>query len=316
MRVPADVRGTAFASLMSAMNALWTTIAVCGLLGQIDPPETPAEPTAAPQTRPAPDETVAVELASGRTLTGLIDARTDAALLWLRWERGAAAMTRPIEWDRVVKARVAGQELSGTEFQRIVKAIRRDVPPPAKSTAVGNTIIIKGTPNATEAAAAPASTATSATPRVQSLAIETTVANWDAAPAVDGLLVRVYPLDAAGAVVPVDGLLEVELMGRSAGAAVQSQSFARLGSWSQPVRAAEIGVNGAVYRLPFQGVHPEYDTNIAPRGAVLARLSVPGQGTFQATASTVRIRPYSAVRDQLQQTTGQRFFDAEERNSP
>ncbi len=297
------------------MNALLTTIALCGLLGQVDPPEAPAEPMAPAQARPTPDETVAIELASGRTCTGLIDARTDAALLWLRWERGAAAMSQPIEWDRVVKARVAGQELSGAEFQRAVKAIRRDVPPPAKSPAAGNTIIIKGSPDATGAAVVPASAATPATPRVQSLAIEATVANWDAAPAVDGLLVRVDPLDAAGAVVPAQGLLEVELIGRSAGAVIQSQPFSRLASWSQPVRVADFGANGAVYRLPFQGIPPEYDTHVAPRGAVLARLSVPGQGTFQATASAVRIRPYSAVRDQLQQATGQRFFENEDRDT-
>jgi hypothetical protein len=290
------------------MNTLLTAIALCGLLGQIDLPETPAI------TPPSPDETVAVELASGRTPAGLIDARTDATLLWLRWERGTAAVSRPIEWDRVVKARIAGQELTGDEFQRMVKAIRRDMPP--TKPAAGNTIVIKGPPGATAAAEPPASSAAPTTPRVRSLTIDATVANWDAAPAVDGLLVRVYPLDAAGAVVPVHGSLEVELIGRSMGAVIQSQPFARLAYWSQPVRVVDFGVNGAVYRLPFQGTHPEYDTNVASQGAVLARLSVPGRGTFQATASTVRIRPYSAVRDQLQQATGRRSFESEDRNAP
>lgn len=299
------------------MTTILTTIALCGLLGQVDPPETPAEPAATVQNeqpapdRPGLDETVTVELASGRTLAGLIDARTDAALLWLRWERGAAVLSRPIEWNRVVKARVAGQELSGVEFLRLVKTVRVEVPPRVKNTAVGNTIVIKGSSDAAEAAIAPASAVISATPRVQSLAIEAAVANWDAAPAVDGLLVRVYPLDATGAVIPVQGLLEVELMGRCTGAVIPSQPFSRLASWSQPVCAADFGAGGAVYRLPFQGIHPEFDTNVAPRGAVLARLSVPGQGTFETTASTVRIRPYSAVRDQLQQATGQRFFENE-----
>lgn len=289
------------------MNALLATIALCGLLGQVDLPETPASSPS------VPDETIAVELASGRTLTGLIDARTDAALLWLRWERGAVAVSRPIEWDRVVKARIAGQELSGAEFQRMVKTIRRDVP--LRKPAAGNTIVIKGSPNTSPAVSIPVSSAASAPPHVQSLTIDATAANWDAAPAVDGLLVRVYPLDATGAVVPVHGALEVELIGRSTGAVIPSQPFARLAHWSQPVRVADFGANGAVYRLPFQGTHPEYDTNVASRGAVVARLSVPGQGTFQATADSVRIRPYSAVRDQLQQATGQRFFEAEDRNS-
>jgi hypothetical protein len=38
---------------------------------------------------------------------------------------------------------------------------------------------------------------------------------------------------------------------------------------------------------------------------------VPGQGTFETTESLLRIRPYSAVRDQLQLSTGRRFFPRE-----
>jgi hypothetical protein len=84
-----------------------------------------------------------------------------------------------------------------------------------------------------------------------------------------------------------------------------------LGHWERPVDPGDFGPGGAVYRLPFQEVHPELDTSMAPRGAVHARLSVPGQGTFEATSSMVRIRPYSAIRDALQRETGFRFFPQE-----
>jgi len=109
----------------------------------------------------------------------------------------------------------------------------------------------------------------------------------------------------------VRGTLEVELIGRQTGVAKPPQPFARLGHWAQPVSVDDFGSRGAAYRLPFQGVHPEFQLAVAPHGAVHARLSVPGQGTFEATASTVRIRPYSAVRDQWQQATGYRFFPQE-----
>jgi hypothetical protein len=148
-------------------------------------------------------------------------------------------------------------------------------------------------------------------PRVCWLAIEASVANWDANVEADGLVVRVYPRDATGALVPVRGTLEVELIGRWTGVAKLPQPFERIGHWAQQVRLEDFGPNGAVYRLRFQGVHPEFDLTVASRGAVHARLSVPGEGTFEATASTVRVRPYSAVRDQLQQINAQRFFPQE-----
>ncbi|MFH1923324.1 MAG: hypothetical protein ABIP48_25965, partial [Planctomycetota bacterium] len=73
----------------------------------------------------------------------------------------------------------------------------------------------------------------------------------------------------------------------------------------------EFGLLGAKYRFPFQAVHPEFDLELAPYAAVHARLSVPGEGVFEATESDVRVRPYSATRDHLQYTTGQRFFPLE-----
>jgi hypothetical protein len=86
--------------------------------------------------------------------------------------------------------------------------------------------------------------------------------------------------------------------------------FIAAGHWAQEVRPEDFGPAGTVYRLRFQAVHPEF-SRVAPRGAVHACLTVPGQGTFQSTAGTAPIRPFSPVRNQLQQITGQRFFPNE-----
>jgi hypothetical protein len=67
--------------------------------------------------------------------------------------------------------------------------------------------------------------------------------------------------------------------------------------------------------LAFQDVNPEFGKNLGPHGAIHATLSVPGQGTFEATGDT-RIRPYSLIRDRLQQTTGRRFFPEETVGQP
>jgi len=149
------------------------------------------------------------------------------------------------------------------------------------------------------------------TPRVHWLAVEAAVANWDGDVEADGLLVHVYPLDDTGGVVPARGTLQFELIGQRDDVFGPPQPFTTLGQWSYQVRAEDFGPRGAIYRLPFQGVHPEFDLTVAPYGALHARLSVPGQGTFETTESLLRIRPYSAVRDELQLSTGRRFFPQE-----
>jgi hypothetical protein len=259
------------------------------------------------------EKSISVEVASGRTFGGQLDARTDPAQLWLRSGRGSAVLLRPIQWDRVVQVHVAGQDLSGEEFRRIVEAVKPDTAAAKQTSAPQKKIVIKGS---TRSGGFLSVTGTPprkppARARVRSLAIEAVVANWDADVEVDGLLVYVYPLDESGGVVPARGTLQFDLTGQRDRVFRRWQPFTTLGEWSRQVRVEDFGAEGAVYRLPFQGVHPEFDLTVAPRGALHARLSVPGQGTFETTESMLRIRPYSAVRDELQLSTGRRFFPQE-----
>ena len=286
---------------------------LCGLwLSLMGLPGRAATEPAVGQDREA-ERPISVEVASGRTFGGQLDARTDAVQLWLRSGRGSTVLLRPIQWDRVVQVHVAGQDLSGEEFRQIVEAVKPDTPTPKQAAAPQNKIVIKGS---TRSGGFLSVTGTpprkpAARPRVRSLAIEAVVANWDADVEVDGLLVYVYPLDGTGAVVPARGTLQFDLTGQRDRVFRRWQPFTTLGRWSRRVRREDFGADGAVYRLPFQGVHPEFDLTVAPRGALHARLSVPGQGTFETTESMVRIRPYSAVRDELQLSTGRRFFPQE-----
>jgi hypothetical protein len=84
-----------------------------------------------------------------------------------------------------------------------------------------------------------------------------------------------------------------------------------IGRWTVRLVPQQFGPAGAIVKLPFQGVHPEFDLNIGPYGLVHARLSIPGNASFEASDSMLRIRPYSAVRDESQQINGHRFFDVE-----
>ena len=267
---------------------------------------------------------VAVEVLSGRSFTGEVDPRTDSSRLWLRWSQGAIVVLRPICWERVVRAEVAGETLSGEEFLQAVSLSEQSVrnqagtggsrsrilrmhcqsgasPAPAMPTGSGEE------PGSTTTAGAGGRPALA----VRSLLIEAWVANWDSDVEVDGLIVDVYALDADGTPVRVRGTLEVNLIGQQTSVVRLGRPSARLGRWTRQVRPADFGPRGFRYRLPFQSVHPEFDLEWSCYGTVHARLSVPGQGVFETTESTVRIRPYSAVRDQFQQATGERFLPLE-----
>jgi hypothetical protein len=257
--------------------------------------------------------TVTIDLVNGQTFSGEVDPRTGPERLWLRAERGSAAVIRPIRWDRIARANVAGQNLSGDQFQHVVGILRHGLPSPVDNPARPTTIVLKGQPYGDWPESSPSPQKPPAPRPVRNVAIDASVGTWGDQVGPDGLVIQVQPRDARGAVVPVWGTLEVELIGMRLGVVQPPQPFERLGWWTQEVRPEDFvdSPGGAVYGLPFQAVQPELDTNVAPHAAVLVRLSVPGQGTFAATRSSVRIRPTSVVRDQLQRASGQRYFPGE-----
>lgn len=262
---------------------------------------------------------VRIDTTSGRSLSGELDPETDSQTLWLRWSRPGASIRQPIPWERVVHVYWGGEVLSGRDFARALDLPEGGANRPAPEAHAR--LVLRGKPESPgaehaspEASGAAARRAALAT-RVQSLAIGVETANWNGGVEVDGLVVEVCPLDAAGRVIPVRGTLEVDLIGHQATTARPGRTFPQLGRWVQPVAAADFGPCGARYRLAFQSAHPEAQIALAPFGVVHARLSVPGQGVFHASAAAVRIRPYSAVRDEHQRATGQRFFP-QERTGP
>ncbi len=265
-----------------------------------------------------------VTVASGRSFLGEVHPRTDETRLWLRWSHGTIAILRPIQWQQVVQGRFAEKSFSGPELRRA--AIGTTDPAPEASepgVAPRRTIRVHAGWGSDSGLADPArlpshpAEADAAGPgrnqtrRVRSLAVDARVANWDSDVEVDGLVVELLPLDAQGEGVPVNGTIEVTLIGWRTGRANSRQAPVRLGRWTRSVAPAQMGPFGFECRLPFQSVHPEFDLRWAPHGTVHVRLAVPGQGVFDATESTVRIRPYSAMRDHLEYVSGGRFFPVE-----
>jgi len=256
---------------------------------------------------------VTVDLASGRSFTAAIELTDDAEHLWLRWQKGRAVLLRPVRWERVVRAEVAGESVDRDELRRLVERIRAETPFEPEPGAKDRVFVMRGSSRATGVAPAPPPPAEPPPlRRVRSLKVDAVAANWDDDVETDGLSLHVSPLDAQGRLIPVRGGLEVELIGQPARLAPrEGPPFKRLGYWTRRLRPQDFGPYEATVRLPFGRVHPEFDAGAAPSGAVHVRLSVPGQGTFESTADMVRTRPYSAVRDRLEQTTGHRFFPSE-----
>ena len=142
-----------------------------------------------------------------------------------------------------------------------------------------------------------------------SLAIDATVGRWDETVDPDGLVVHVYPLDADGAIVPVHGTLNADLKVEQRSIDLLKQPFVDAGHWTEAVHPTDFGPRGAVYRLRFQHIAPEFQDGVRSPGLVHACLAVPGQGTFEASTYLSSIRPFNPVRDQLQALTRHGYFN-------
>ena len=254
---------------------------------------------------------VAVQLQSGRKFNAAIDARSNDARLWLRFGDGRLIVLRPIDWNHVASGTIDGRPLGHDEFKTAALRIAADA---RQAVATGG----NGKPplgaEETEVRVAPPAAAQYC-PRLQAIHIDAYVANWDDDVEVDGLVVHLHTLAEDGGAANVRGTLMVEAFGESSGRGPDRPAVGEIDRWSQAVEPDDFGPNGAVYRLEFLRRHPEFDLDIGPFALVHAELTAPGHGTFEDSQSTVRVRPYSAFRDRLQQDSGQRFL-SQERTGP
>jgi hypothetical protein len=246
---------------------------------------------------------VEVEAQSGRVFVGQIDGNTNSQVLYLRSGTSDMHLVRPIDWRAIVRVRVNGQLINPDELLRRFESGGRDdvteeLPQPQASDAPPQGVIFQPSPGMVSLP-------------VTALVIEASTGKWTSGAEQSGLLVRIYPLDGYGEIVPVDGLLEIDLIGQERAWLTHGEPFPPLGRWSVQVHPEDFGSNGAVFRLPYQAWNPEFDLQLGSSGAVHARLTVPGQGVFDDTATMVTLRPFSTTRDRWQIFSGERFFPQE-----
>jgi hypothetical protein len=258
-------------------------------------------------------EPIVVETASGRVFAGQIDTRTSREVLVLRTGTQNVTIVRPIDWKCVVRVRLDGKPLTSGELLQEFEAhgwprSNQALPEPSPRKPVR---LPGPSEEMSEEGSASALDNIEPLPPVSSLHIEASVAKWSSGADNDGVLLRVFPLDAQGNIVPVNGTLEVDLIGQQEATLTRGEPFPQLARWGQGVDAQDVGAHGATYRLPFQAWYPDVNLQLGSYGTVHARLSVPGQGVFDDTATMVRVRPYSSTRDRLQRFQGTRFFPQE-----
>jgi hypothetical protein len=237
-----------------------------------------------------PSPKVAVELTDGRSFTAAIDDRTDERHLWLRFDRPASLILRPVAWSAVAAVEVDNQRLTVEEMMEKLPALvsRRRLERPRPN----NGPVTRPEPEPTQQ------------PVVTSLDVRAQLANWDADPEPDGVEAILAPTDAAGFLAPVEATAEATLVGvtgvrrasPSGRARAIDDRFPILGRWTVAVRPEDFGTSGAIIRLPFQAVDPHVAEYYRDLGALTVRLVVAGSGVFTATDDAVRLRSTSPLR--------------------
>jgi hypothetical protein len=224
-------------------------------------------------------------------------------------------LTQSVAWNRVVSVEQDGNIQTGDDFKQLLlgdvlptsrERVDVDLPstPPVRLETPPQVVIIDSARRSRQETEVRKAT-------VRSIAFDARAANWDADVEVDGLIIDLYPLDEMGTLVPARGTVEFTLFVERTGVIRYQRAFLREPRWVVSFAYEDIGPSGARFRLPFRQFYPETEPDLAPYGAVHARVTIPGQGVFDATETVVRIRPYSAIRDRLEQNTGSRFFAIE-----
>lgn len=251
---------------------------------------------------------VTVLKADGRAVSGLIDARSDLAHLWLRSDAAHSMLVVSVAWDEISAASLEGVPVP-------VENLAAQLLPLATNRPVSAVLL-----DAVEMRSDSPPHSQPLQSRPSSLQIAACLANWDSDAEPDGIEIHVMSTDRSGYAVPVRGNLQVRLMGLRQTSRHRHQP-GELSRWSQRVSPDHFGPPGSAeppiarYRLPFRSLQPSSDWRIGPEAVVHARLGVYGVGNMEASTTLV-LRQFSPLRDELQLATGRRHFPIENARVP
>ncbi len=264
-------------------------------------------------------ETVFVQLRDGRVVSGRVGEKTDDHELWLFAAEPSILIQNAIDWPDVISATIGDRSLTAAELRESAEQLKSALPvtllrPPAGQNV--RPLQVVGTE-----------------PRVQSLEMLVSLANWDADAETDGLEVRLQPLAGDGQLLPTEGMVSVRLYGRRLGTRQRLETqqrfgfwndgsnpaeyhfgrgparYVEIGHWSERIRVAQFTPSGCVVRLAFRRVHPERDLDLALDGLVNVDFSA--QRRVVHASAPIELRAFNPYRDELQLNRQTRFLPGE-----
>ncbi len=262
------------------------------------------------------DELVVLHLSDGSRRVGEINHRTDNRQLWLHATDGQTIVLSGIPWERIAGADLDGKIVDVEALRGI--ADRQKLPIPS--------VVISEPPlpPASQDQRAP----------VRSLDMVVSLANWDRDAEVDGIRLRISPLDEQDRIVPVHGIVTARLITRRTQQyqrLITQQPFGfwtdggspreydpgrwpvryqELSRWTERVKIADFDDFGATLKLPYRKTDPERDLELGLEALVEVTLRAEGQNVYRATAP-IELRAYNPFRDELELNRGQRFLPDE-----
>lgn len=251
---------------------------------------------------------VTIQTTDGREIVGQVDERTDQNSLWIRQEREQIMLTTALKWSEIATASDGEVELPLEQLPDLLQELASEEP---KGLLVRQTIYPDESlcPDCESREPDGLATQRRAT-RIRNVEVEAHLVNLDRDVEPDGLELVVAAIDENGYPVPVRGSLYVRLWGeriKPRGALVR---YEQLQQWTQRVDRDDFIEDVASYLLRFRTVQPEFDLGLSPDALVHVKLSVFGQGSYEASVP-VMVRKFNPVRDRLQLTRGERFFPNE-----
>ena len=251
-----------------------------------------------PASEPGPEQPdssepiVTLLLRDGRRISGALTPRTDSRTVWLQSASGSIVIASGFDWQQVRGVLHEDRWLTSAECERLVT----QVVTAARNGDTDRPHPLAAVPGSEHSLMAVERLPSDPTPRVASLHIEAILANFDSDAEPDGLRVLVTALDARGLPVLVDGQLELSLTADTQfrrGGRHDTRSLPlrqHLGEWTRRLEHTCQRSGAALVLLEFPGPVDIHEADVSPWGVLSARLGVPGQGAFDATAD-VWLRP-------------------------
>ncbi len=264
---------------------------LCALLGLMLGWAFGQEPTAGSTGLPL----VTVELKSGRHFTAGLDPRSGPERLWIRFGTSSLRITRPVDWDRVSRIVWGGASYTPEEFIAKLAEISRE---------------FSGAPSEAQSVSGASSRSASGQGASQARRFQKSVsqhrwAAWALGHGEAVTHVEVHARLLAGARrgdrpryrlvvaprgrgmhdVPALGTVNVELRGYRR----STRQEVSLYRWTRNITPAEYSPLGATVELDLPRGLARPWPNLAPRGKLVVRFAVAGQGVFEAEVPGVAI---------------------------